>query len=323
MRPLALVVLVVLVAGCGGSGGKGQVVQFDATPKATAQARAPRDGGPRVTDTIKVGSRPHGIAVADGVVWVVTSGASKLVRIDAGTAKVDAKVDAGERPGEVAVAGKQVYVTSQDSNELLRFSTTPKLEETVALDSEPEGLAVRGSAAWVASTHPGLVTRLGAGGASATTAGDEPVQISLGDDGLWVTDAEADTVSLLDPKTLQSLAEPIGVAENPRDALQRAGDVWVVATDANRVQRIDADTLKLDRHATKVGKEPHHLAASEDALWVTNAAAGTVSRIEPSTSEVTATVKTGGTPLSIAYGAGALWVSDFGSDVVWRIDPGA
>ena len=289
-------------------------MRSDATPAATEKSTKPR-----VVDTIRVGPRPHGIAVAGGSVWVVTSGNSKLVRIDAGSGRVAAKVDAGERPGEVAVARGRVYVTAQDTHALLRFSDKPRLLATRELDSEPEGLAVSGSTAWVASTHPGLVTRIGRRVTSVPSGGEEPVQLRLGDVGLWVADAEAGTVILLDPTSLQPLSDPIAVGQNPRDVLERNGDVWVVATGDDRVRRIPTDTLKVDPREVRVD-DPQHIAAGDGALWVTDAKAGTVSRIEPSTSEVT-TVRTGGKPLGIAYGAGAVWVSDFGSDRVWRIDP--
>ena len=176
------------------------------------------------------------------------------------------------------------------------------------------------------TTGPGAVTKVNrdtlAAGEPVPTGGDSPVTARIGRSGLWITDSEDDTVSLLDPRSLAPLAEPIDVGANPRDVLEAFGSTWVVATDRDRVQRIDTDSLEADGRGIKVGKEPHHIAAGGGALWVANAADGTVSRIDPSTDEVVDTVKTGGTPLSIAFGAGAVWVSDFGSDVVWRIDPG-
>jgi YVTN family beta-propeller protein len=175
----------------------------------------------------------------------------------------------------------------------------------------------------VATTHPGRVTRIDAGslqaGEPVATGGDSPVQLSLGNRGLWVTDEDAATAALLDPDSLRPIVRTIAVGDNPRDILERFGHAWVVATDDDRVQRIAPGRRK----AVKVGDEPHHIAATPDALWVTSAKAGTVSRIDPRTAEVTDTVETGGTPLGIAYGSGALWVSDFGSNVVYRIDPGS
>jgi YVTN family beta-propeller protein len=325
-RGAALLLIALAASGCSSSDGDrgGQVVRFDSTPaEATPAAPAPGHRA-RVTDTIKVGSKPHGVAFGAGAVWVVTSGDSRLVRIDPGRRAVAGGADAGERPGEVAVAGGFAYVTSQDSNSVLRFRAGrhPALDGTIPLRSEPEGLAVSGNVVWVSSTNPGLVTpidaRTFAAGAPVSTPGSAPVQISVGRRGLWVTDEAAGTAALLDFGTLQPRLGPVRVGHNPRDVLEAFGDTWVVATDDDRVQRLSGETV---RGHVAVGTEPHHIAASRDALWVTSAGAGTVSRIDPATGKVTATVKTGGTPLGIAYGAGALWVSDFGSDRVWRIAP--
>jgi YVTN family beta-propeller protein len=309
------------VAGCGGGDkGSGQVVSFDgAAPSATAPAPEPRAPRARVTDTIRVGRKPHGIAFRDGAVWVVTSGDDELVRIDAARRRVAGRVEAPGRPGEVALQGGFAYVTAQDTRQLLRFRARrrPAADGTLALGSEPEGLAVSSNVVWVSSTGPGLVTpidaRTFAAGAPVSTPGSAPVQLSLGRRGLWVSDEDG-TVALLDFGTLQVVKGPLAAGRNPRDVLEAFGHTWVVATDDNRVERVGGGGVR-------VGGEPHHIAATDDALWVTSARAGTVSRIDPRTLEVTQTVRTGGTPLSIAAGAGALWVSDFGSDVVWRIAP--
>jgi YVTN family beta-propeller protein len=70
-------------------------------------------GSTAVTDTIRVGRRPTGVAVGAGAVWVANSLSGTVSRIDPGSRRVEATVELGEAPQGVTVSNGLVWVSVQ------------------------------------------------------------------------------------------------------------------------------------------------------------------------------------------------------------------
>jgi YVTN family beta-propeller protein len=62
------------------------------------------------TRTIPVGGEPTGLATGAGSVWVASTAAGTLTRVDPGTARVTATVRVGERPYAVAASPQAIWV---------------------------------------------------------------------------------------------------------------------------------------------------------------------------------------------------------------------
>jgi virginiamycin B lyase len=126
----------------------------------------------------------------------------------------------------------------------------------------------------------------------ASVSLSNPSKIALGEDGVWVISFWDDTVTRIDPGTLQVVATielelPFAVCEScpgPRDFL------------------------------------PFDLVVGEGAVWV-DTARGVVARIDPATNEVAATITVPGDSTGeLAVGGGSVWVTE---DVLglYRVDP--
>lgn len=200
-----------------------------------------------------------------------------------------------------------------------------------------------------------------AGGAAIVAqvaSGPRPFRVAVTETGVWVTNNDGTTVSLIDPATNEVLAtvdiggEPSGVAatpeaawvsnftagsvvridaasgelsevtvgSGPRNVAITSDAVWVVNLNDNTVSRVDPAGLSVV-NTIPVGTGPRGIAATDAAVWVTNYGEGTVSAIDPSTDSVVMTVDVGGTPGGIAITDDAVWVTDADSDAVMSIDP--
>jgi serine/threonine-protein kinase len=337
--PLILIAgIVFALTASGGDDDKkpsGQQQQAE-VPTATATA-TPTDGGstpdadaPRPVASIPVGDLPDGIAVGDGVVWVVSSNDGTLERIDAETNKVDGEpVAAGSRPDSVAADKGIVYVTSHVDNLLLRFEARPDAVPagTVRVGTQPEGVSLGLQLVWVALAGDGTVRRIDrasndlVGGPIGVGAG--PITAFVGDGRVWVPNSEDGTVSVIDSTTAEPIGEPVAVGSDPRDVVEAFGFAWVVVRHDNAVVRLDLETHQVVGDPIPVGRGPIKIAAGEGALWVTNRKDDTVSQINPETFRVAGRpLPVGQSPVNIAAGLGAVWVANTQDDTVTRIDPG-
>ncbi len=308
------------------------------TPAATASAEptaddggAPSGAAPRPVASIPVGDGPDGIAVGADVIWVVTSKAGQLVRIDAKSNKVTGEpVAAGEAPDSVTADKGIVYVTSQKDDQLRRFEARPDPvpSGTVNVGRVPESVSLGKQLVWVALSGDGTVQRVDRASiellGGAIGVGGRPTGIHVGDGRVWVTNAEDGTISLIDSATAEPIGLPTRVGEDPRDVVEAFGFAWVVLAGDSAVVRLDLKTAKVVGSPIKVGKQPVKIAAGEGAVWVSNRGDDTVSQIDPKTFRVAGRPLPVGTrPVGIAAGLGGVWVANSGDGTVTKLDPGA
>jgi DNA-binding beta-propeller fold protein YncE len=294
--------LLLAAAGCSGA------ADTPSTPRSTPPLPTPTsttvpafDRG-RFAAIIPV-SGPGNLAVADGRLWVLASGA--VVGID---------------PATNAVVGKPLRVPA-----------------------DAEAIAVGQGALWVASVAPGdlgapgkdTVTRidLATGRTAATiTVGRAPLDLVATPGAVWVTNSGGggNSVARIDPATNRLAGRPVTTGASPQSLAAGGGSVWVANHDAATVTRLDLASGKVLADIP-VPSEPHRVAYGAGAAWVGNWHDNSVSRIDPATNRVV------GSPIPIGHragnlvvGAGSVWVtSDYRVDaapedvVVVRIDPQA
>jgi Bacterial transcriptional activator domain len=159
--------------------------------------------------------------------------------------------------------------------------------------------------------------------------GYAPSSIAVGEDAVWVLNADDGTVSRIDPISRET-SRTIAVGGQVTDLAVGGGAVWVVNASKNAVMRIDAranfavQTIQLPMS----GEWPPvsfgsgaHIGVGGGAVWVTRLLQhGFVWRINPKTNAVAATIRLprGAGGDALAVGEDAVWVN--GNGGVTRID---
>ncbi|HXU29740.1 MAG TPA: alpha/beta fold hydrolase [Thermoanaerobaculia bacterium] len=209
--------------------------------------------------TLPTGNGPHEAAISpDGATLVVSDygtraePGSSLTVIDLATRRVVAKVDLGapKKPHGLAWLGPQdLAVTAEGSGELLIVKPREgKVVRTVATGQEISHMVAvtpEGKRAFVANIGSGSVTAIDLQTGQKlkdipTGAGAEGIAFRPGTREVWVTNREADTLSVIDADHLTVIATvpcpgyPIRIAFSPRG--QRA---LVTATKTGEIVAID------------------------------------------------------------------------------------
>lgn len=207
--------------------------------------------------TVPTGEAPHEVDVSpDGRLALVSNygtrsaPGSTLTLIDVPLARVVRTISLGEhkRPHGVKwLDGHRAVVTSEESKALLVVdvdagrvtSAIPTGQEV----SHMVALAPDRTRAFVASIGSGTVTAIDlvagkAAGVVATGKGAEGIDVTPDGRQVWVTNREADTVSVLDAKTL-AIVESLPSSSFPIRVRVTPGGAWALVSNA----RTDALTV--------------------------------------------------------------------------------
>jgi len=179
-------------------------------------------------------------------------------------------------------------------------------------DSGPEPKAAEGNSLGIVDSRSGhLIADPGVG---AT-----PTHVAYGQGAYWVTNADANSVSKIDPATRAVIDTIPNVGHSPSGITVGNGDVWVANSLDGTVVRIDPHTDTIAQ-TIDVGNGPTGITAGAGSIWVANTADGTITKIDAATGRPTKTAF----PVAateLAYGAGALWATQHTTNQVARIDP--
>jgi YVTN family beta-propeller protein len=170
---------------------------------------------------------------------------------------------------------------------------------------------------------------------AAVPVGARPGAVTFGSGSLWVTNLDDQTISHVDPATLETL-RTIPVAGPPTGIAARADGVWVVESnnpDASSngyfprssvtVVHVDAEFDTVD-HSLRIGNvDPDGsgaVAAQGNSVWVAPST-GLLTRVNAVTGAVGPKVDPNASPAGIAVGEGAIWLTDTEANNVVRVDP--
>lgn len=191
------------------------------------------------------------------------------------------------------------------------------------------------------------------------SVGATPTQVAYGEGAYWVTNADGDSVSKIDPgtdavvdtipavgsspsgiaigngsvwvanslggtvarinATTDGVVQRIPVGNGPVGIVYAAGAVWVANTADETVTRIDASTGQRSKRPLAI--DATELAVGDGALWVTQREANHVVRIDPKSGSVVQSIQVGNGPTGIAFGDGSVWVANSLDGTVSRISP--
>lgn len=291
--------------------------------------------------TVPTGEAPHEVAVAPDQSLAVVSNygtreraGSSLTVVDLVTGSVLRTIELGRhtRPHGLAwIAANRLVVTAEGSAHVLVVDPlTGAISaeiETAQRISHMVAAGAGSTRAFVANIGSGSVTVVdldkGLKVADVTTgAGAEGIALSPDGRELWVTNREADTISVLDPTSLELLATipcpgfPIRVAFLPDGtsalvSAARTGEVVVfdVAERKEKIRRsLDLSTVA-DAATRLFGDRfgsspvPVGLVVAPDGrtAWIAATQADVVVAIDPATVEVTGLLRAGREPDGMAW----------------------
>jgi YVTN family beta-propeller protein len=274
----------------------------------------------RITDQVRVGTRPGAMVAGLGAVWVANEEAGTVSRIDPETRTVVDTIEVGNDPSAIAVGEGAVWVANSGDGTVMRINPDAnRVVDTINAGNGVTGIAVGGGFVWTANTFDGTVSQIDpdSGSVKATIdAGANPTTLAV-DRTVWVTNNTAGTVTRIDARSARFVGST-HVGNGPAAVVVAGGgQVWVANQLDGTVSRVDATSGSVTA-TVKVGHGPVALAVGGGSVWVANELDGSVSRIDPTTNVVTRTIQVGGAPSGLALHGGSMWVSARGSGGVHR-----
>ncbi len=286
-----------------------------------------------VTGTIKVGTKPYGVAYdsGKGEIFVANYGSNTVSVISDSTNAVVATINVGNSPigvaydsskGEVFVANegsKSVSVISDSTNALVTtISNVGNLPWGVAYDSNMSEIFVANcgdDTVSVISDSTNAVLK-------TVNVGSSPWGVAYDSSKGWVYVANwnSGNVSVISDSSNTVIAT-VNVGNNPEGVAYDSGmgEVFVANEGSHNVSAI-ADTNNTVVATVNVGTDPWDVAYDSGMreVFVTNSWDNTVSIISDSDNTVVATIDVGTQPYNLAYdsGKGEVFVADGGESSV-------
>jgi streptogramin lyase len=267
-----------------------------------------------------VGSKPNGIAVAGGDVWVSSYDRSTLTRIDAKTArKRGAHPRAGGGALDLVSDGRWLWEGAFVDRAVLRLNPrSGRVVRRLGLPVAPVALAVGERDLWVAGSD--AVLHYDRGGRLLGRIGvfEGVAAIVLGDEALYIATLRVPHILRFDLDT--GVTETWSDFRTPAFALAYgAGYVWASLRDADTVMRVHPRTGKLVTTATP--RQPEQLVVAGGHVYVACSADHAVVAFDPSTLRRWGrAVPIRFNPYALAEGEGHVWVTDVGANAVTRVD---
>lgn len=236
--------------------------------------------------TFPVQGHPDWMAVTDDAVWVTSSSADHVVRLDAKT----------NRPGTIVTVAKPC-----------------------------SGLAIGFGSLWIPSCGDHSIVRVDAEtgvqqAAVAAGPADSEGGIAVGAGSVWIVTSKDSDLIRIDPATNKVIAT-IRIPPGSFNPIFSGSSIWISSNSGGTLVRVDPATNKVVGQ-TLVGPMPRFLTAGAGSIWVLNQGNGTVARVDASTGKRLALISAGipGLGGEIAFGANAVWATVFGFPIT-RIDP--
>jgi class 3 adenylate cyclase/streptogramin lyase len=203
-----------------------------------------------------------------------------------------------------------------------------KVVDAVPVGQAPNSIALDRSAAWVANSGSGTVTRIDIRTHATSTIGglqSAPYQLAAGAAKVWATESTAGLASISTATQTASapvpLQAPTGIAYSAQGIASGFGSLWIGGSLPTGLDllRVDPATLRIvaERHVGPVSR--HAIALGGGGVWVSELLANAVSEFDPTTLRVTRRIAIGG-PTAITVGGGSLWVCGAADNAVWRFE---
>jgi DNA-binding SARP family transcriptional activator/ABC-type branched-subunit amino acid transport system substrate-binding protein/streptogramin lyase len=174
--------------------------------------------------------QPGQVAIGQGSVWAINGG-EDLARIDPGKGRVTARVR-GVRARAVAVDGDSVWVLTAGATTLVRVNARtarvrgrPLTIPSARLDA----IAAGGGVVWATDSYDGVLWRIDPGPTPITRTipvGVGADGVAVGAGAVWVINSLGGTLVRVDPER-NRVVRTLALGHTPRDVEVGAGRVWV------------------------------------------------------------------------------------------------
>jgi hypothetical protein len=175
------------------------------------------------------GEFPRDVLVTDDAIWVANRDSDSLTRVDPDAGAVEEFEGDGDFPRRLAYDGERIWTAYKFAGDVQAFdATTGEPGELIDVGGEPHGLLVAAGFLWIANTGSDSVQKLALDDPTGPVETfrqvcDEPRDIELAFEALWVTCGLGRAVKQLDPETgrergevpVETQLETIASSENP------------------------------------------------------------------------------------------------------------
>ena len=331
-RAWLVVTATVLLVGCTAPGASPPRAQTSATTIAGVGSALPA-GSQRIVGL----TQPFGVATEKGDAWVTEYQAGNLVRIDASSNRIIARVHVGPHASHVVIQGGIAWVVDDLGGTVIGVDTeTGRVVKKIPLRADaalrPNAIASDAGSVWVtmglsteypayASAPPselvGFVPR--SNELSTTSLSGVLAGVVVGGGAVWVASVlDPATIYRIDPATKRLVASietghPVSgaiVYLNP--------DLWVANRDGY-LTRIDSRTNQVVGNFEVGSPEWPALVAEGNAIWISAPLDNIVARFDPGTGTVTRTVRAGTRPQEFAFLGNDLWVTNYMDGTVAKL----
>jgi streptogramin lyase len=274
------------------------------------------------------GFHASGFAVVGDNLWISQYNQSNLLRIDARTGKLRARIEVGGSPGGVVAGAGAIWVVDWEKGRLIKVDpATNRLVKTLTLGEVSNDIAFAGGAVWVTGDRGELLRvdpetvkvskRVPLIASPSADSGLGPGVIAAGRT-MWVAIGDGDIVEL-DARTGHILGHARGPALPVEHARRIAADdraLWISSPERHEVLRIDARSRRVTRYSLR--GDPSTVAFVDGRLWVgTLHESGALTRVtvlDPADGHTIGTVPVPHPAVGIvASPTGGAWVT-FGED---------
>ena len=242
--------------------------------------------------------------------------------------------DAGTWPVGVTVDDDSLLVASRDDGRLFRFPlqdgelgdpTTRQIE-----GAEMDFLVPGRGYLWTADEVGNLLIELdpdtlGPTGLNFTT-GDDPRDVLVKADTIWVADRKTDTLTKVVPSKEESGEDTQTIATgggSPGRLTFDGSRIWTSFELSNNVQAFELESGAPAGDPIAVGAEPHGLLAADGYLWVANTGSDSVTKL--TLGDLDAPAQTFADvcrePRDVELAFGSLWVACGAGRSIVELDP--
>jgi class 3 adenylate cyclase len=205
--------------------------------------------------------------------------------------------------------------------------TSEQTRDAVSVGRRPTSIALDSSAAWVANSGSGTVTRIDASTRATSTIGgfeSAPYALAAGAGRVWATEETAGLASV--NVTTQTVSAPVplqapgGFAYSAQEIAYGFGSLWIGGglPDALVLLRVDPSTERIVSSVRVGSLARHSIAVGKDGVWISDQLDNRVVEVDPRTMRVERRISIG-SPMGIAIGEGSLWVCGSADNGVWRL----
>jgi len=273
--------------------------------------------------TIPVEGHPDWMAVTEDGVWVTSSSANHVVRLDAKTNEAGAIVSVSKPCAGLALGFGSLWIPSCGNRTVVRVDARSGTRQATIsagpADSEG-GIAAGAGSVWIVTSKDGDLARIDPASNSVVAH----IRIPAGsfnpifaDGSIWISCNAGGTLVRVDPAS-NSVVGQTPVGPMPRFLTVGAGSIWVLNQGDGTIARVDAETGKriavIRAGIPGLGGE---IAFGGGAVWAT-VFDFPLTRIDPDTNTVTGQWQGKGGD-SVRYGHGSMWLTSYDGAKVWRL----